>query len=55
MIFLEGRASVLKKSSKSVYRMLAPHGNPSTEKLVGIVNAPQKKTCVRLRVTAKAG
>jgi hypothetical protein len=35
--------------------MLAPHGNPSTEKFVGIVNAPQKKTCVRLRVTAKAG
>jgi hypothetical protein len=55
MIFLEGRASVLKKPSKSLHRMLAPHGNPSTENFFGIVNALQKKTCVRLRVTAKAG
>lgn len=51
----EELASVLKKPSKSLHRMLAPHGNPSTENFFGIVNALQKKTRVRLHVTAKAG
>ena len=51
----EELASVLKKPSKSLHRMLAPHGNPSSENFFGIVNALQKKTRVRLRVTAKAG
>src|SRR5882724_2630861 len=50
----EGLASQIKKPSKSLHRMLAPHGNPSTENFFGIVNALQKKTRVKLRVTAKA-
>jgi DNA-binding phage protein len=48
-------AAELDKPSKSLHRMLAPHGNPSTENFFGIVNALQKKTHVKLRVTAKAG
>jgi DNA-binding phage protein len=50
----EELATVLKKPSKSLHRMLAPHGNPSTENFFGIVNALQKKAHVKLRVTAKA-
>ncbi len=50
----EGLAAQIKKPSKSLHRMLAPHGNPSTENFFGIVNALQKKTRVKLRVTAKA-
>lgn len=50
----EELATVLKKPSKSLHRMLAPHGNPSTENFFGIVNALQKKNRVRLHVTAKA-
>ncbi len=49
----EGLAAQIKKPSKSLHRMLAPHGNPSTENFFGIVNALQKKTRVKLRVTAK--
>jgi DNA-binding phage protein len=51
----EELAAEIKKPSKSLHRMLAPHGNPSTENFFGIVNALQKKTRVRLHVTAKAG
>lgn len=51
----EELARVLSKPSKSLHRMLAPRGNPSTEHFFGIVNALQKKTRVKLRVTAKAG
>ena len=50
----EGLAAQIKKPSKSLHRMLAPRGNPSTENFFGIVNALQKKTRVKLRVTAKA-
>ena len=50
----EGLAATVKKPSKSLHRMLAPHGNPSTENFFDIVNALQKKTRVKLRVTAKA-
>ena len=50
----EELASTLNKPSKSLHRMLAPHGNPSTESFFGIVNALQKKARVKLRVTAKA-
>ena len=48
----EGLAAEVKKPSKSLHRMLAPHGNPSAENLFGIINALQKKTRVRLRVMA---
>ena len=50
----EELAAVHKKPSKSLHRMLAPHGNPSTENFFAIVQALQKKTRVRLQVTAKA-
>ena len=50
----EGLALELDKPSKSLHRMLAPHGNPSSENFFGIVSALQKKTRVKLRVTAKA-
>ena len=53
-IGFEELASVLKKSSKSLHRMLAPHGNPNTENFFGIVKALQKKTGVKLQVKAKA-
>lgn len=49
----EGLAAEVKKPSKSLHRMLAPHGNPSAEAFFGIVKALQKKTRVRLRVTAE--
>jgi len=49
----EGLAAEVKKSSKSLHRMLAPHGNPSTENFFDIIRALQKKTRVRLRVTAE--
>ena len=50
----EELANILKKPSKSLHRMLAPHGNPNTDNFFGIVNALQKKARVKLRVTAKA-
>ena len=51
----EGLAAAIKKPSKSLHRMLAPRGNPSTENFFRIVSALQKKTCLKLRVTAKTG
>jgi len=50
----EELAAEIKKPSKSLHRMLAPRGNPSTENFFCIVSALQKKTRVKLRVTAKA-
>jgi DNA-binding phage protein len=50
----EELAAEIKKPSKSLHRMLGPRGNPSTENFFGIVSALQKKTRVKLRVTAKA-
>ncbi|HEV8242683.1 MAG TPA: transcriptional regulator [Nitrospirales bacterium] len=50
----EELAKETNKPSKSLHRMLAPRGNPSTENFFGIVHALQKKTRVKLRVTAKA-
>ena len=52
-IGFEGLAAEVKKPSKSLHRMLAPHGNPTAENLFGIVKALQKKTRVRLHVTAE--
>jgi len=52
-IGFEGLAAEIKKPSKSLHRMLAPHGNPNTENFFGIVSTLQKKTRVRLRVTAR--
>lgn len=53
-IGFEDLAAEIKRPSKSLHRMLAPHGNPSTENFFGILNALQKKTRVKLRVTAKS-
>ncbi|MBY0246551.1 MAG: transcriptional regulator [Nitrospiraceae bacterium] len=50
----EELALTLKKPSKSLHRMLAPRGNPSTDNFFSIVNALQKKAHVKLRVTATA-
>lgn len=52
-IGFEGLAAEIRKPSKSLHRMLAPHGNPNIENFFGIVSALQKKTRVRLRVTAQ--
>ena len=49
----ESLAAEIHKPSKSVHRMLAPRGNPSSENFFHIVKALQKKTRVKLRVTAK--
>ena len=51
----ERLAAQLKRPSKSLHRMLAPRGNPSTGTFFGIVKALQKKTGVRLRVTVDLG
>ena len=51
----ERLAAEVKTPSKSLHRMLAPRGNPSTGNFFGIVKALQKKTGVRLRVTVDPG
>ena len=50
-IGFEKLAAGVRKPSKSLHRMLGPHGNPNTENFFGIVSALQKETKVRLRVT----
>lgn len=50
----EALAAAVNKSPKSLHRMLAANGNPSTQNFFDIVRALQTKTRVRLRVTAKA-
>ena len=52
-IGFESLAAEIRKSSKSLHRMLAPHGNPNTENFFDIVSTLQKKTKVKLRVTAR--
>lgn len=51
-IGFEALAAEVSKPSKSLHRMLAPRGNPSSENFFDIVGALQKKTKVRLRVVA---
>jgi DNA-binding phage protein len=51
-IGFEQLAQEVKKPSKSLHRMLAPGGNPNTENFFGIVSALQRKTKVRLTVSA---
>jgi DNA-binding phage protein len=51
-IGFEALAQEVGKPSKSLHRMLAPRGNPNTENFFGIVSTLQKKTRVRLQVTA---
>ena len=51
-IGFERLAAEVKKPSKSLHRMLAPHGNPNTENFFDIIGALQRVTRVRLKVTA---
>lgn len=51
-IGFEGLAAETHKPSKSLHRMLAPHGNPNIENFFSIVSALQKKTRMKLSVTA---
>ena len=48
----EQLAVEIRKPSKSLHRMLAPRGNPSTDNFFSIISALQRKTRVKLRVTA---
>jgi DNA-binding phage protein len=50
----EGLAAEIHKPSKSLHRMLAPRGNPSTDNFFSIVSALQKKTHVKLHVTGRS-
>jgi hypothetical protein len=51
-IGFERLAAEVKKPSKSLHRMLAPRGNPSSQNLFEIVSALQRETRVKLRVSA---
>jgi DNA-binding phage protein len=52
-IGFEGLAAEINRPSKSLHRMLGDKGNPSTENFFDILGALQRKTKVRLAVTAK--
>lgn len=52
-IGFEGLAAEINKPSKSLHRMLGDKGNPSTEAFFAILGVLQRKTKVRLAVTAK--
>jgi DNA-binding phage protein len=49
-ISFERLARALKKSSKSLHRMLGPRGNPTAESLFGIIKALQTHERVQLQV-----
>ena len=49
-ILFERLARELKKSSKSLHRMLGPQGNPTAESLFGIIKALQAHERVQLQV-----
>ena len=51
-IGFEGLAAEVRRPSKSLHRMLSSHGNPSTDNFFRIIGALQKRTRVKLRVTA---
>ena len=52
-IGFKGLAAEVNKPSKSLHRMLGEKGNPSTKNFFGIVGALQRRTKVRLEVTAR--
>src|SRR6266566_4011174 len=52
-ISFERLARTLKKSSKSLHRMLGPRGNPTAESLFGIIKALQVHERVQLRVKSQ--
>jgi len=49
-ISFERLARALKKSSKSLHRMLGPRGNPTAESLIGIIKVLQAHERVQLHV-----
>jgi len=51
-IGFERLATQVKKPSKSLHRMLAPRGNPSSENFFAIVAALQRQNRLKLRVAA---
>jgi len=53
-IGFEELAAEIDKPSKSLHRMLASRGNPSIDNFFSIISALQRKTRVKLRVTAGA-
>ena len=53
-IGFEGLSAEIRKPSKSLHRMLAARGNPSTENFFHIVKALQKKTRTRLSVAVQS-
>jgi hypothetical protein len=52
-ITFEGLAGKLKKSSKSVHRMLGPRGNPRAENIIEIIKILQANEHVTLQVKIK--
>jgi len=52
-ITFEGLANRLKKSSKSVHRMLGPRGNPRAENILEIIKLLQVHERVTLQVKVK--
>jgi DNA-binding phage protein len=52
-ITFQGLARKLKKSSKSIHRMLGPRGNPRAENIIEIIKILQKHEHVTLKVKAK--
>lgn len=53
-IGFEGLAQATGKPSKSLHRMLAPRGNPSSENFFAIVRALQDGAGVRLQVISRS-
>jgi DNA-binding phage protein len=51
-ITFQGLAEKLKKSSKSVHRMLGPNGNPKADNILEIIKILQKHEHVKLQVKA---
>ncbi|MBI4685685.1 MAG: transcriptional regulator [Nitrospirae bacterium] len=51
-ITFQGLAAKLKKSSKSIHRMLGPRGNPKVENILEIIKILQAHEHIRLHVKA---
>ena len=51
-ITFQGLAAKLRKSSKSIHRMLGPSGNPRAENIIEIIKILQDHERVRLQVKA---
>jgi DNA-binding phage protein len=54
-IGFDALAAEVRKSSKSLHRMLAPNGNPTTGNFFALLQVLQQKTGVRLEAKARHG